>query len=185
MVAYGIYSDVERTDNDYQVLLSYKPENLKSHEALLTAKNIHTSGPEHCDQRYFVYTGNTSWGIQNLEYDPYTGDLFAAVYKGQKPQFHNYSMFVIKGDQTPVLKELTGCGGEMGKVLVLKGEGNDFPYGSTGIISLGDGLFYFSEDYHNPEDKSWGSEICMYRYTGDAQVPFCKCKIERNEIKEN
>lgn len=179
LVAYGIYSDVDRTDNDYQVLLSYKPEELKPYEALLTAENIHTSGPKSCDERYFVYTGNTSWGIQNLEYDPYTGDLFAAVYKGQKPQFPNYSMFVIKGAQTPVWEELAGYGGEMGKVLALKGEGNDFPYGSTGIISLGDGRFYFSEDYHNPEEKSWGSEICMYRYTGDEKMPFQK--IEENE----
>lgn len=174
LVAYGIYSDVDRTDNDYQVLLSYKPEDLKPYEALLTAKNIHTSGPESCDERYFVYTGNTSWGIQNLEYDPYTGDLFAAVYKGEKPQFPNHSMFVIKGNQAPVLEELAGYGGEKGKVLALKGEGNEFPYGSTGIISLGDGRFYFSEDYHNPAEKSWGSEICMYRYTGDEKMPFCK-----------
>ena len=178
LVAYGIYSDVDRTDNDYQVLLSYKPEELKPYEALLTAKNIHTSGPKSCDERYFVYTGNTSWGIQNLEYDPYTGDLFAAVYKGQKPQFPNYSMFVIKGAQEPVLEELAGYGGERGKVLALEGEGNDFPYGSTGIISLRDGRFYFSEDYHNPEEKSWGSEICMYRYTGDEKMPFQK--VEEN-----
>ena len=176
LVAYGIYSDVNRTDNDYQVLLSYKPEELKPYEALLTAENIHTSGPEACEERYFVYTGNTSWGIQNLEYDPYTGDLYAAVYKGVKPQFSNYSMFVIKGEQTPVLEELIGYGGEMGKVLALKGKGNDFPYGSTGIISLGDGSFYFSEDYHNPEEKSWGSEICMYRYIGDEKMPFQKIK---------
>jgi hypothetical protein len=88
-------------------------------------------------------------------------------------------MFVIKGAQTPVWEELAGYGGAMGKVLALKGEGIDFPYGSTGIISLGDGRFYFSEDYHNPEEKNWGSEICMYRYTGDEKMPFQK--IEENE----
>jgi len=173
-VAYGIYSELDRSDNDYQVLLSYKPEQLKPHEALLTAENIHTSGPEACDQRYFVYTGNTNWGIQNLEYDSYTGNIFAAVYKGQKPQFPNYPMFVIKGSQAPVVKELVGYGGEKGKVLELVGDGVEFPYGSTGIISLGDGRFYFSEDYYNAEDKAHGSEICLYQYTGEEKELFKK-----------
>ena len=177
-VAYGVYGDTTRDDNDHQVILQYDISNWDTYAQPLNQLNMHRCGPVNPDAKYFVYTGNTSWGIQNLEYDPYTGDLFAAVYKGQKPQFPNYSMFVIKGAQTPVWEELAGYGGEMGKVLALKGEGNDFSYGSTGIISLGDGRFYFSEDYHNPEEKCWGSEICMYRYTGDEKMPFQK--IEEN-----
>lgn len=174
LVAYGIYGDAERTDNDYQVLLSYNPENLKAYEAVLTSNNIHTSGPESCEERYFVYTGNTKWGIQNLEYDSYTGNIFAAVYRGAKSHFPNYPMFVIKGTQTPVVKALEGYLNETGKVLELAIAGLEFPFGSTGIISLGDGRFYFSEEYYKAEKKCHGSEICMYRYIEEAAVPFQK-----------
>lgn len=66
LVAYGIYSDLERTDNDDQVLLSYKLETLKPYEAILTKENVHNSGPDHSDARYFVNTGNTEWGVQNM-----------------------------------------------------------------------------------------------------------------------
>jgi hypothetical protein len=180
LVAYGIYSDLEREDNDYQVLLSYRPEELKPYEAVLAADNIHTSGPDHCEERYFVFTGNTTFGIQNLEYDANTGNIFAAVYRGQKPQYPNYSMYVIDGSVKPVVKELAGMKCEKGKVLELWGNGlceNDvpgfeFPYGSTGMISLGDGTFYFSENY--VKDGAHGSEICRYCYTGDAPALFEK-----------
>lgn len=180
LVAYGIYSDLERKDNDYQVLLSYRPEELQLYEAVLSADNIHASGPKHCEERYFVFTGNTTFGIQNLEYDAYTGNIFAAVYKGQKPEYPNYSMYVIDGSIKPVLKDLAGMDGEKGKVLALwetglseNGiSGCEFPYGSTGMISLGNGSFYFSENY--AKEGGHGSEICLYRYNGKAAVLFEK-----------
>ena len=146
LVAYGIYSELERNDNDYQVLLSYAPEVLKNYEAVLTADNIHASGPAFCENKYFVYTGNTNFGIQNLEYDSYTGDIFASVYTGKKPQFPNYDMFVIKGRQTPELKELTGYRGEQG--------------------------FYFSENHDTKQYHE--SNICLYRYTGECPAGFEK-----------
>ena len=53
----------------------------------------------------FVRTGNTSWGIQNLAYDPASGNCYAAVYKGKKSQYPNYSLFVIDGGK-PARREL-------------------------------------------------------------------------------
>lgn len=182
LVAYGVYGDVNRTDNDYQVLLSYDLKSFKTYEAVLTADNIHRSGPESCENRYFVPTGNTNFGVQNLEYDPYTGDIWAAVYKGKKEAYPNFDMYVIDGKQKPQETVLAGCYGETGNVLTLvqkglfeKGVyGYRFPYGSTGMISLGDGRFYFSENYY--VDGLHGSRICLYRYTGNAEMPFEKLK---------
>ena len=45
-VAYGIYSENDRTDNDYQVLLCYDVKKLKKYEQPLSAQNLHQSGPQ-------------------------------------------------------------------------------------------------------------------------------------------
>lgn len=171
-VSYGIYGDTQRSDNDNQVLLSYDPASLKQYEALLTAKNIHSSGPDHCEKRYFVPTGNTTYGVQNMEYDSYTGDIFLAVYEGKKEHFPNFPMYVIDGSKKALQLR------EDGDTLFLKNAGLNekgingyrFPYGATGMISLGNGYFYFSED--KGIDGLYDSHIHLYRYTGDADQPF-------------
>ena len=76
--------------------------------------------------------------------------------------------------------EVPGYYGEQVQVLQLAKKGLfekgvygwRFPYGSTGMISLGDGNFYFSEDFY--EEGQHGSRICLYRYTGEAERPFEK-----------
>ena len=45
-VAYGIYGDTLRTDNDYQVILAYDTRDWKRYEQPLTQENLHKSGPE-------------------------------------------------------------------------------------------------------------------------------------------
>ena len=178
LIAYGVYSDLERQDNDHQVLLSYDPKELKSYETVLTATNIHENGPASCKERLFVYTGNTNFGVQNMEYDPFTGDILLAVYPGKKPCFPNFKMYVIDGSKNPEIQPLNGLNGMQGKLLSLKEAGlcgnsiygYRFPYGSTGMASLGNGYFYFSEDHS--EKGSYSSEIRLYRYTGDAEKPF-------------
>lgn len=181
-VAYGVYGDKTRSDNDYQVLLSYRSETLLPFETILTSENIHTNGPDHCDTRYFVRTGNTEFGVQNLEYDAYTGDIFMAVYRGRKEQYPNYSLYVIDGKQPPHMEKLTGHDGVTGEVLFLKPAGlldeksgiygYEFRYGSTGMASLRDGYFYFSEDHG--ENGEFDSHIRLYRYTGAVPTPFEK-----------
>ena len=176
LIAYGIYSDIERRDNDYQILISYKPEILTSYETVLTARNIHENGPDACTERYFVYTGNTNFGVQNLEYDSYTGDIFMAVYKGKKENFPNFRMYRIDGRQLPKKQELLGLDGMEGMILTLKQTGlyekgmygYHFLYGSTGIASLGDGRFYISEEHS--ENGEHESHIRLYRYTDDEKL---------------
>ncbi len=154
-VAYGIYGDTKRTDNDHQVLLSYDPKTLFPYEEVLTSQNIHKSGPDRAEQRYFVFTGNTTYGVQNLEYDPFTGDLYLSVYRGRKSCYPNYNFYVIDGKAKPELRTLRGCGAETGKLLKLRESGMhhgpsgvygyETRFGSTGICALGDGLYYFAE----------------------------------------
>ena len=180
LVAYGIYEELDREDNDYQVLLSYDPAELTKYEAVLTADNIHTSGPEKAENVYFVYTGNTAFGVQNMEYDSHTGDIFLSVYRGHKPKFLNYNYFRILGKQTPKEEALLGKN-MCGKTLALAKTGrldektgiytHEFKHGTTGLLSLGDGYFYLSEP--KSEDGWHSSVIRLYRYTGEFK-PFAK-----------
>ena len=178
MIAYGIYGDIAREDNDYQVIISYDPAELRSYEDILSKTHIHETGPSACKERFFVYTGNTTYGIQNMEYDPYTGDIFLAVYRGQKEQFPNFKMYVIDGSKAPEEAELLGMAGLRGMTLSVRKEGlcgngiygYRFPYGSTGMIALGDGYFYFSEDHS--KNREYSSDIRLYRYTGQSERPF-------------
>ena len=165
MVAYGIYGDLERHDNDCQVILQYDWRKFADVAKPLSQLEPHHEGLPF-DERYFVYTGNTTYGIQNLEYDAYTGDYFAAVYEGQKPQFPNYRLFVIDGSAEPT--EVEG-----GKMLSLKKIGlfdeksgtcgYYFDYGDTGLYSLGNGYFYISHHGH-PEKGVYLTNIKLYKY---------------------
>lgn len=161
-VAYGIYADSTRTDNDYQVLTCYDIDSQKKLD------------------RYFVYTGNTSWGIQNLCYDPATNSLLAAVYKGVKKDFPNFSLFAIDLDNKAQKERLRGFDNkEVQKVLPLKKAGVfdektgtygwHFKYGSTGLYSVGDGLFYISRNSSRPEQST---TIHLYQWTGENDNPF-------------
>lgn len=169
-VAYGIYGDTERTDNDHQVLLQYDISDWAQYARPLNQENMHRCGPEVPTAKYFVFTGNTTYGIQNLEYDPATGMMLAAVYPGKKEQYPNYPMYFIDCAKAPEVRQLPGIGIE-GECLSLDsvGEchaatgiwGSRFPYGSTGIASLGDGSFYVSQAFY--ENGSYGSSVSMFR----------------------
>ncbi len=179
-VAYGVYGDVNRNDNDCQVILEYDWRDICNIAAPLSQAKPHHEGIR-CSEKYFLYTGNTNFGIQNLEYDADTGDYFAAVYNGAKPNFPNYSLFRIDGKMAPEYKEIPNFCGECGKMLSLSSNGifdaksntfgYRFPYGSTGIYSLGNGLFYIS---HNgrAENGDRISDIKLYRYNGKDDGPF-------------
>lgn len=170
-VAYGIYSDTQRNDNDYQVLLRYDVEGWSQFEKPLNQKNMHRKGPEKPESKYFVYTGNTTYGVQNLEYDEVTKCMFMAVYKGVKEKFPNFPMYVVDMKKEAKRDKIINLN-EDGDImhLALLGQkdestgiyGIDFPYGATGMISLGDGNFYFSRDFS--ENNTWGTEVGLYRF---------------------
>lgn len=143
-VAYGIYGDISRRDNDHQILLEYKLDAFKPGVAAPKAS-----------AKYFVFTGNTTWGVQNLCYDPGTGCIFMASYAGKKPEFPNYSLFAVPVNQKPEKKVLRGLedDGEhlslalwqQGLLSTVKGvRGWRFSDACTGICTLGDGTWFIS-----------------------------------------
>ena len=169
-VAYGIYSDNSRTDNDYQILLAYDTQDWDALAQPLFQEAPHSSGPEAPMARLFVYTGNTTYGVQNLEYDAFTRQWFMAVYPGKKPEFANPSLFAIDGAIAPEMRPLKGLESS-GLCLTLSGNGMagwNFKWGATGLCALGDGYYMISHEQKGPEGDA--SQVCLYRY--DGQSPF-------------
>ena len=180
-VAYGIYEDLGRKDNDHQVLLCYDIARLKKYETPVVFGKVPENGPEKPARKFFVYTGNTNWGIQNMAYDNYTGRIYMAVYRGHKAWFPNYQMFSISVDRMPERKVLKGVG-EKGWLVPLSEAGLydeasgiygwNFKWGSTGLCPIGDGLWYISE---NGKDRETGLQYCnarLYKWTGNDDRPF-------------
>lgn len=180
-VAYGIYGDTDRDDNDNQVILEFDWRRIKSLALPLKQGAPHHSGAR-CENRFFFYTGNTNWGIQNLEYDTYLDAWLVAVYVGKKECFRNPPMFVIDRRIAPETGELKGLCGREGMLLTAAPIGTpdpatgvygcDFNHGTTGIISLGNGYYYFSfEKKLKREDiKYHSSDIKLCRYTGKGEM---------------
>ncbi len=168
-VAYGVYGDTKRRDNDHQIILRYNIDSFVNYEAPINQNNLHTSGPVSADDRYYVYTGNTTYGIQNLEYVKENKCLLAAVYRGKKLRFPNYLMYAVDISTDAEYVKLKGIN-EIGKLLPLKKldffksrgriSGCNFPYGSTGLISLGDNKFLFSEEFSS--ENGHGTDIYSY-----------------------
>ena len=134
-VAYGIYGDTQRRDNDAQVLLQYDVS----------------------DWEHFLHTGNTTYGIQNLEYDASLGAMVAAVYPGKKPEFPNYDLFFIDSERLT----LTDFAGHSDHRFC----GSYFPYGTEGLCSLGDGYFYIGRDVK--EGSAHGALVELYRFDAE------------------
>ena len=184
-VAYGIYADKSRSDNDYQVLLQYDTEKWAKYERPLSQDNMHQMGPQKPSGQYFVFTGNTTYGVQNLEYDPYTRSWLMAVYKGVKEHYPNFTLFAADAEARPAKQTLQGIPYiNKGLVVPLKEAGMKdattgvrgwmWGVGSTGMASLGGGYFYLSHNYNSEQGQ--GSTIRMYRFTGDAASAFEEVK---------
>lgn len=181
-IAYGIYSDTERTDNDYQILLQYDTANWAKYEQPLSQDNMHQSGPAKPAGRYFVYTGNTSWGVQNFEYDKTRNFWYMATYSGNKSDFANFTLFAIDGNIEPKKESLKGVDyHKKGDVLTLSGRGLTdpnhtsirgwyFPKSSTGLHALGDNYFYIS---HSKKNKPYQScTATLYKFVGREKDAF-------------
>ena len=181
-IAYGIYSDKNRTDNDYQVLLQYDTKNWAKYEAPLSQDNMHRQGPKKPQGKYFVFTGNTSWGVQNLEYDKDSNLWFLACYRGKKATFSNYTLFCVDGSKKAVKKPLQSVAYQKkGAVLSLAELGNVDPkngavrgwynkLGAYGIHALGGGYFYLAAGGKNKQGRS--ATLHLARFTGDSKTPF-------------
>ncbi len=174
-VAYGVYSDVERDDNDHQVILRFDPDDIKACAAPLSQNAMHTHGAEMDCRRYFAYTGNTTYGVQNLEYDPVRKLYLMAVYCGKKTQFPNYPMYMIDATKAPEYTTLAGVGEAGERFFLAPGNvtdektglsGSDYPGGSTGLAALGagaDGTPYYYISYHGHDANGWNTEVRLCR----------------------
>ena len=181
-IAYGIYGDTKRTDNNYQILLQYDTSNWAKYEAPLSQDNMHRRGPSKPHGKYYVYTGNTNWGVQNLEYDKSSNCWFLACYPGKKECFTNYNLFVVDGNKKPSVRPLYGVGYEkVGSVLWLsnKGKGDrkddevrgwHNKIGAYGVCALGDGYFYLASG--GKKDNLRTATLHLARYTGGRYEAF-------------
>ena len=155
-VAYGIYGDTGRCDNDYNIILCYDLKDL--------------SRPIH---KYFLHTGNTTYGVQNLAYDSFTDRMYLAVYKGKKEEYPNYSLFAIDMSQEPFLGNLKNIPYHTEAVEQLSvSEGWHFGLGSTGLNPLGDGHYYISKN-----GKEDGKQYCiasLYTVSEGPEAPFSR-----------
>ncbi|MGI5214496.1 hypothetical protein [Plantactinospora sp. CA-290183] len=184
MVAYGIYANVDRADNDYQVLLEYDVRNWGRYERPLRQQQPHRSGPQRVDDKIFVRTGNTRYGVQNLEYDAHTGNWMMAVYKGTKPQFPNYSLYLVDGSAKPRRAQILGQPRrETGNVVPLAPAGLRDPetgvrgyesLGDYGLESLGRGRFYIATGKAVTVDgvTRQDATLTLNHWTGQTPTPF-------------
>lgn len=167
-VAYGVYGDESRTDNDYQVLLRYDVTGWDNLAQPLCQEQMHHSGPAAPDGKYFAFTGNTTYGVQNLEYDAFTGDWMMAVYCGKKPQYPNPPMFIVDGHRAPERMQLAGHPeGVAGDVVRLDSHGVNgwsYDHGQTGLYAHGDGRYYVS--YDGAVDGGWRTTVRLCRWDG-------------------
>ena len=163
-VAYGIYGDNARNDNDSQVLLRFDFDDLGRFAGKVRFGEFYSEGPAKPLDKYFVFTGNTNWGVQNMAYDRSLGKMFLFVYKGSKEQFSNYDAFCFDASKKPVKRGLPGVPYDTSRHTVIGSWENPvsglfFKYGSTGVSPLGDGRFYFSENGR----KEDGTQYCRAR----------------------
>ena len=181
-IAYGIYSDVNRADNDYQVLLQYDVKDWSKYATIHSQENLHRNGPDKPEGKYFVFTGNTSWGVQNLEYDKHSNRWFLACYQGVKPKYANYSLFCVDGTKKAKVKSLQGVDYQKkGAVLSLAKVGATDPsnksvrgwynrYGACGMHALGDGYFYLTKSGKTKEGRA--ATLYLARYVGTDTEAF-------------
>ena len=190
-VAYGIYANTARADNDHQVLLQYDIADWVRYAKPLVEVAPHRSGPATVNGKYFVRTGNTSYGVQNLAYDAAAQRWFMGVYQGKKAAFPNYLLFAVEAKTQPVLADLVGVPGrggtgwEQGRVLALADDGLKDPAtgirgwnqkADVGLQPVGGGRAYLARNAGGKGAQT--ADLTLMRWTGDAQKPFLPVKAE-------
>lgn len=190
-VAYGVYGNTKRTDNDHQILLQYDITDWARYARPLTESAPHRHGPEAVQGKYFVRTGSTSYGVQNLSYDETLQRWFMGVYQGKKRTFPNYLLFAVEAREQPVLADLVGVPGSGGKdwekglLLTLADDGlKDAATGirgwnqkaDVGFQPVGDGLYYLVQNARVKGGQT--ADLTLMRWTGDAEKPFVPVQAE-------
>ncbi|MBQ6086692.1 MAG: alpha-L-fucosidase [Bacteroidales bacterium] len=174
-VAYGIYRDTTRTDNDDQILHQYSMDSVRKYKKIFSQDDMPQEGPLP-DREYFIRTGNTHHGVQNLCWDPSSGNWLMFVYRGTKPQYPNGTLYIADGRKAPVPAE--GMEGAYRVPLLKKGEYHapsgihywESRLGDKGTAALGDGYFYMAESGNKSGLNT--AKIHLMRWTGKTPDPF-------------
>ncbi|GGD54922.1 hypothetical protein [Pseudoxanthomonas indica] len=190
-VAYGIYANTARSDNDHQVLLQYDVSDWGKFAQPLTEASPHHSGPVDLRGKYFLHTGNTSYGVQTLAYDDARQRWWLGVYRGKKAAFPNYGLFAVDARIPPRAADLpgvpaaNGSGWEQASVLSLADDGlHDAATGirgwqqkaDVGFQPVGPGQYLLAT---NTGGKgAHGAVLQLMRWSGDASHPFVPVAAE-------
>ena len=177
--AYIIPANEKRSDNDYQVLVQYDTEDWWDTYGKATpgeGEAAHKSGPEKGSGKFFLYTGNTYYGVQTMTYFDELNIWILSTYKMAKSSFAPYCMFAIDGDIKPERRQLKGQkAGVEGNVLSFYQAGEHDEkrdiygwrqsFGTKGMAYAGSGLFYVVYPY-----KTWfGTQTAVaYLHIWDA-----------------
>lgn len=188
-VAYGIYGNTERADNDHQVLLQYDVADWARYASPLTEAAPHRNGPAAPAAKVFVRTGNTSYGVQNLAYDDSGKRWLMGVYLGKKTAFPNYGLFAVEAAAKPATTDLVGVPGpsgwEKGPLLPLADAGlkdaaTDIrgwnQKADVGLQPIGHGLAYLAVNSKVGGQQT--ADLTLMRWTGDADKPFVPATAE-------
>ncbi len=197
MVGYSIKEDTDEVDDDhdYQVLTQYnlnsflEPDGNGGTQIIEKYRDFYnTMSYERleCDNKYFVYTGNTAYGIQVLEYDSETNQYVCGMYPGTRPEFTRFYMYHITCNYEYKKLEYLGKNaedyaargldygnvlelaqiGELGKDGVVWGSKQN-PLGGvdTGIDHVFGDYFFFSESKEEVAGSDvWTATALLYKY---------------------
>lgn len=103
MVAQGPFGNAKRYDNEHQIIMVYDPQKITTenllpfNEASITKE--YTAEEEYrYEHKMFLYVGNIIYGVQELEYDRDTGDIWIEGYgRPDGSEFPDYSRMLIDG----------------------------------------------------------------------------------------
>ena len=96
-LSYGPYGNASRYDNNNQIVTIYDPDKLAEYMLPFTEDRREPEGLR-CEEELFVYTGNQTYGIQNLEIDKDTGDIWMMCYgRPSGSKFPSGTMYLVDG----------------------------------------------------------------------------------------
>lgn len=182
-ISCGTTPQIERTDNDYQVLVQYDVTGWwDKYGQPLRYDKVHHIGPDKIHGKFFVYTGNTNYGVQTMTYFEELNLWFLNVYTTKKENFPDYNLFIVDGDIKPKAKALKNQEKkDVQKVLTLYQDGrydnNTGIYGwyaangAKGMEYLTGGLFYIIHPYKTWYGKQTGVAY-LYLWDPTKDDPF-------------
>ncbi|MBQ4365528.1 MAG: hypothetical protein II804_04605 [Clostridia bacterium] len=177
--AYIISANEKRRDNDYQVLVQYDTDGWWDTFGKATpgeGEKAHLSGPEKGSGKFFLYTGNTYYGVQTMTYFDELNVWLLSTYQMVKSSFQPFCVFAVDGEEKPTREQLKGQpkgtegnvlsfypAGELDKTRGIRGWRRSF--GTKGFDYAGSGLFYIVYPY-----KTWyGTQTAVaYLHIWDA-----------------